>query len=521
MSNIRWYGPSLVLVLAVLFVMVAGPGVAQRIEHARRAQHVINVREELGNSEFLDALSQSFRKVAQAVEPSVVSIEVAAKRDARVSRERLPLNEDWMRRFFGPEEEAPQDQPRDGGEDFDRYNAPQTFGNGSGWVYDNAGHIVTNRHVVADADRITVTFSDKSKRDAKLVAADAKTDIAVLKVEGGNVVAAQRAAEPVQQGDIVFAFGSPFRFEFSMSQGIVSGKGRQLGILGTSGYEYFIQTDAAINPGNSGGPLTNVRGEVVGMNTAIATRTGAYNGLGFAIPVDMVEQIVNQLLERGKVTRGYLGVFIRDVDPKLGKTFGFEGSGVLIEQPIEGGPAEKAGLQRGDIVTHVDGQEVATADQLRRRVAMIPPGQKVALHVFRQGKSEVLEVEVFEQPEQMAEADFDRGGISPTPREPQGVNMELLRKLGIEGASTLDERTAKRMGLKVQAGVLVERVRAGSVAASVGIRPRAVVTDVQGTPVQDVADLVDQLGKHDLKQGVRVTVFDGDTPRFVLLELPE
>jgi serine protease Do len=238
-------------------------------------------------------LSEAFKDVARVVEKSVVSITVYSKRPPTggIPEELLPLL---------PPGRAPK-----GNSEFDDYDVPQQYGSGSGWIYDTKGHIITNNHVIDGADRIVVRFYDGSERDAKVVGVDTKTDIAVVKVKGDDLHPAKRADKPVDQGEIVFAFGSPFRFDFSMSQGIVSAKGRQLGILrGAQGYENFIQTDAAINPGNSGGPLTNIYGEVVGMNTAIASRTGAYNGLGFAIPVRMVEQVGDQLIENGKVSRG-------------------------------------------------------------------------------------------------------------------------------------------------------------------------------------------------------------------------
>ncbi|NJL31408.1 MAG: PDZ domain-containing protein, partial [Phycisphaerales bacterium] len=251
------------------------------------------------------------------------------------------------------------------------------MGSGSGWVYSADGHIITNNHVIEEADRIEVRFFNGESMDAVVVGTDPKTDVAVIKVDATKLHASTLATEPVEQGEIVFAFGAPFRFEFSMSQGIVSGQGRQLGILAErQGYENFIQTDAAINPGNSGGPLTNIYGQVVGMNTAIASRTGAFNGLGFAIPIDMVKKVVDELIATGTVQRGYLGIFIEELDPRMARTFGYDGKGVLVTNPIDGGPAAEAGVQRGDIITKVEGKPVSTPDELRNLVADLAPGKR-------------------------------------------------------------------------------------------------------------------------------------------------
>jgi serine protease Do len=527
MNRIRWYGPTLVLVVTVVAVMLVGPRVTQRLAYVQAAETIQVTRQSLEQSASLAELSAAFRKVGQVVEPSVVSIEVSTRRSQ-------PSGRMDMRRFFPfdiPQDMQPgmPQQPEGENDDqqFEQFNTPQPYGSGSGWVYDVAGHIITNNHVIEGADLISVRFVDGSKRDAKLVAADPQTDIAVLKVEGNGLHPAVLAREPVEQGDIVFAFGSPFRFENSMSQGIVSAKGRELGILrrpgpggAIAGYERFIQTDAAINPGNSGGPLTNIRGEVVGMNTAIATRTGAYNGLGFAIPVDMVRNVVEQILAQGRVVRGYLGVYIDDMDAKMARTFGFEGRGVLVRNPIPGSPAEKAGLKAGDIVTKVDDKVVETAEDLRFLVAEYRPGSKITLTIFREGKLQPLPVEVGEMPNETRAA-------APGQAQPEAVAdaSVLLRKLGLERVVTVTPDMTARMPQAVP-GVLVQGVRPRSAAAAANLSAGSVITDVQGQPVRTVEELIAALGKHDLTKGVRISVTEYDSrsrqhiPRFELLELP-
>lgn len=551
MNRVRWYGPTLALAIVAAAVTLAGPRVVQTIAWAQQDAKINTIKDSLTATPALAELSKAFRNVAEVVEPSVVYISVAKRNVPTPGNaggpQGMPRNEEDLRRwFFGPRQpgamppgrpqpndeegdapegmpNAPGARPQGKGEDYGKYDVPTPYANGSGWVYDKAGHIITNNHVIEDADVITVRFFDGTERTATVKGRDPKTDIAVLKVDDPNLHPATIAKEVVQQGDIVFAFGSPFRFDFSMSQGIVSAKGRQLGILnGRQGYENFIQTDAAINPGNSGGPLTNIYGQVVGMNTAIASRTGSFNGLGFAIPSDMVVEVSDQIIKSGKVARGYLGVYIDDLDPKMAKTFNYTGKGVLVIEPIANGPGAKAGVQRGDIITKVAGQAVESADQLRNRVARSTPGTKIELEVFRAGKTVTLNMIVEAQPEQIADASGP-GGPAAQP-DPESKESQVLRKLGIEAADITGNpgsRGPNNAGPNAsQSGVAIVGIRPGSAAAAAGLAPRAVITEVQGTPVKSIAELTTELAKYDLKQGVRLSVRFGNVVRFVVLELP-
>lgn len=555
MNRIRWYGPTIALALTVLTVAILGPHIAQRIAWAQQDAKISVIKQSLNENPALVQLSSAFRKVSQAVEPSVVFIQVSKRNTGMSGMRGGPGGpggpDDELRRwFFGPrgpfggpggpgnpQTRPPQNDDGDGlddgpggqapgipgpgspqnREDMGRYDVPSPYANGSGWVYNDKGHIITNYHVIEGADVINVRFFDGAERTATVVGKDPKTDIAVIKVDSNNLFPATIATEQAQQGDIVFAFGSPFRFEFSMSQGIVSAKGRQLGILmDRQGYENFIQTDAAINPGNSGGPLTNIYGQVIGMNTAIASRTGSFNGLGFAIPVDMVVEVADQIIAKGRVSRGYLGVYIEDLDPKMAKTFGYNGKGVLVQQPIDGGPGAKAGMQRGDIITKVNGNAVETAEALRRTIARFAPGTKVGIEIIRAGKPVNLEMTIEEQPEQVAAA-----GASPTtPANPEADANQILRKLGIDSATAFTKEIADQMRLRFTPGVLVRNVRTGSAAAAAGLGRGVIITEVQGVAVKSVSDLTTEMAKHDLKQGVRLTVQVRDMSRYVVLELP-
>ncbi len=538
MRTFRWYGPALVLLLVALVVVLAGPGIARRLAYENRLQEISLIKDGLRENVSLAELSRSFKDVARVVEPSVVYIQVF-KRGSSATPQRRMLEEDFFRRFFGPrglppelvppggedgmEEQTPQDdepssRQRDGG-NMDRYNVPRQVGSGSGWIYSNDGYIITNNHVIEEADRIEVRFYNGETLTATVKGTDPKTDVAVLKVDAAKLHAATLATEPVDQGEIVFAFGAPFRFEFSMSQGIVSGKGRQLGILaGRQGYENFIQTDAAINPGNSGGPLTNIYGQVVGMNTAIATQTGAFNGLGFAIPVDMVKRVVDELIATGKVQRGYLGIFIEELDPRMARTFGYDGKGVLVTNPIEGGPAAEAGVQRGDIITKVDGKAVSNPDELRNLVADLPPGKQVRLEIYRNGQISEKVATIAVLPDQVAMTG-ERSGMGER-RNPETVSRELLNKLGFENVATMGRELAERFRVPFVEGVVVMNVRPNSAAAAERITRGSVITDVMGVKVTSVEQLVGELNKHDLRKGVRMSLRSGEVERFVLLELP-
>ncbi len=539
MSSIRHYGPSVVLIVTIVAVLLGGPTVMRQLAHADEQARIAVVANELQQSQLAE-MSRAFQLVGQRVEPSVVHISVkrnvASRPSGREGMRQMP--EDLLRRFFpdrfrddAPQRDrrAPREEQREDEENLDQYNEPRQIGSGSGWVYDKKGHIVTNYHVVRNADVIEVKFADKSTRTAKVVGSDEKTDIAVLEVADERLHPAVLSLKSVNQGEIVFAFGSPFQFEFSMSQGIVSGKGRRLGILDkfdrygnriVAGYENFIQTDAAINPGNSGGPLTNIQGEVIGMNTAIATKDGASNGIGFAIPADMIRMVVDQIIDKGRVSRGYLGVWIKDMDPRMAATFGFEGKGVLVDRMAgPESPAAKAGLEPGDIITHIEGKEVDSSAALRRAVAVVQPGNSIKVKIFREGKTKTLKATLAEQPDDLSDMG-DGSGIEPEEKI-DDTAMAPLRKLGIEEVGSVPSSVAERLELKKDEGVLVESVRRNSVAAYQGLRPGSVIIKVMGKKVNSPAELVEAVADLDLQKGIRVRVAEEDSERFVLLALPE
>ncbi|MCC7145039.1 MAG: trypsin-like peptidase domain-containing protein [Phycisphaeraceae bacterium] len=525
MPKTRWIAFSAMFAAVMLALLILSPSLTSKVAAAQTDARLTAIRNDLTGDSGLAALSEAFRKVAKVVEPSVVHVEVFQKRNrADDPRRRMQDLQEW---FFGPtppgfRDSDPRAQPRDKDEEdesMDQYNVPRPSGNGSGWVYDQAGHIVTNYHVVEDADRIVVKFVDGTEHDAVLTGTDRKTDVAVLKIESDNLQPAEVSRAEVEQGELVFAFGSPFGNEFSMSQGIVSAKGRQVGLLQQQqGYENYIQTDAAINPGNSGGPLTNIYGQVVGMNSAIATRTGGFAGIGFAIPSDMVVKVVDQLIEKGKVTRGYLGVYIDDMSAQLAQTYGFSGKGVLVTDLRKDGPAGEAGIQADDIITHVNGKPAENSEWVRESIAAMPPGEKVELTLVRAGKEIKISVVLGELEDEAKPARL--GKRAPQEEEEQAPQDQVLPKLGFQALSKMTEDVAEQTGLDFVPGVLVRSVREGSAAWAGGIRRGMIITQVMSEPVDSIDTFVQALKKQDLAKGVRLRISVEGHSRVVLLQLP-
>ena len=397
------------------------------------------------------------------------------------------------------------------------------MGTGSGVIISKNGYIVTNNHVVSDATHIRVTLNDGRHYKATVVGRDPKTDLAVIKIKADNLQPATLGdSSKVKVGEWVIAIGSPFNFRQTMTHGIISATGRtNVNIIADNDqklrgltYEDYLQTDAAINPGNSGGPLVNLRGHVIGINSAIATNTGSFNGIGFAIPSNEVKAISHALIKYGKVVRGYLGVFIEDVRHrevrKIAETFGYKGRhGVLVNQVEPGSPGAKGGLKRGDIIVALNGRKVMNINILRDEIAATHPGTDVHLSIFRNGKDVTLSLPVGTQPATRGMLAM-RGGGGPAMTQSSSLGMTV---------SAISPAAAKKYGLAAPRGVLVTGVNAGSVAASVGISPGDLVLSVQGQPVNSPAQFSSVIHKVDLKTGVRMTVRSADgSERFVFVQ---
>ncbi len=371
---------------------------------------------------------------------------------------------------------------------------------GSGVVIDSRGYILTNNHVVEDASDIKVTFPDGREVPATIVGTDPKTDLAVIKVkvENGPLPAiAWGSYEVLRVGDVVLALGSPFGLKSSVSFGIISALGR--GSVGITEYEDFIQTDAAINPGNSGGALVNMKGELIGINTAIFSRTGGSEGVGFAIAVSIAKDIANSLIESGKVVRGWMGVAIQELTPALAQSFqlpeGQQG-GVLISEVHEDGPSAKAGLQRGDVILKYDNEVVKDVNHLRNIVARTKVGKQKEITVLREGKETTLNLVLGERP-----SDQVLAKASPPGETPPAISKldNVLSGLTVEAISA-DHRS--QFGIAEDAkGVVVTKVEAGSVVEAAGIQPGDLIQEVSRTVVKSLDDyqqIATKIGKEEL-----------------------
>jgi serine protease Do len=402
--------------------------------------------------------ARNFVEIAKLVKPTVVNISATRSGRSGEGLQGSPFDDPFFRRFFG-EEFFKRDAPKERKE----------RGQGSGVIVDANGLIITNNHVVNKADEIKVFLSDKREFKAKLIGTDTKTDVAVVKIEAtGLPVIPWADSDQLEVGEFVLAVGNPFGLTQTVTMGIVSAVGRAS--MGIAEYEDFIQTDAAINPGNSGGALVNVRGELVGINTAIFSQSGGNMGIGFAVPSNLARSMMDQLVRTGKVVRGWLGVSIQDLTPELATQFGIgDTKGVLVSDIMDDSPAKKAGVERADVIVEFDGKPMDSPTHLRNAVAQTPIGKKVSLKVIRDKKPKTLDVTIAEQPKSVAQAGSeDNGDVTA----PVGVLSDLEVR-------ELTDELAGRYGLKsTERGVVITRVKSGSTAEEMGVREGDIVVEV-------------------------------------------
>jgi len=430
----------------------------------------------------------NFSELAEKVRDGVVNIQTTKtmKEGGRVFRHffggpggrQNPFDD-----FFGPE--GPGDGPSGG---FQQKSL------GSGFIIDRDGYIVTNNHVVENADEIKVKLANGKEFDAKVVGRDPKTDLALIKIKGSSDLQPLKMgdSDELKVGSWVMAVGSPFGLEQTVTAGIVSAKGRT---IGAGPYDNFIQTDASINPGNSGGPLINTRGEVVGINTAIVA---SGQGIGFAIPANMAKEITPQLKDKGKVTRGWLGVSIQEVTPELAQSFGLkEKGGALVSQVVKGSPADKAGIEQGDVIVEFDGKHIKETKDLPQAVATTPVGKNVSIKVSRNGKTLTKDVKVAEMEEKTTEVAKASSG----------------KKLGI-AVQGITPQVAQELNLKDANGVVVAQVEPGSAAASAGIRQGDVIREVNRKPVTNVQDFMKQIEQAKGEPSILLLVQRGENKMY-------
>jgi serine protease Do len=475
----------LVLVLLLLLAFVVGivvlaelPNMVARLTYAVESGQAHAARDQLAN---VTDFSGAFEQVAKAMRPSVVSV-------SWTKRIQPTANEDSFGELFGP----PFSQ---------RGMVEESLG--TGVIVSDDGYILTNSHVVGKSNEVTITLSDERTLKGRLIGRDDKTDLAVVKIDTSELVpAALGDSDDIQVGQWVVAIGSPFGLQETVTAGIISAKGRAN--VGIADYEDFIQTDAAINPGNSGGPLVNLQGKVIGINTAIASRTGGYQGIGFAIPSGMVKAVLESILKEGRVERGWLGAAIQNLSSELAKSFGYHSTdGALVGGVAHNGPAEKAGLRQGDVIVKFNGKPIHNANELRNLVAETAPETEVRMIVFREGKETTLTVKIGRQETRLAQ---NAKGDSDL-----GVSVE-----------TLTADMAQQQSLDPdEKGALVTNVKRGSPAAQAGLHPGDIIVTVGEQPIASADQFRAVIKKQDVEKGIRMQVETDGLQRFVFIKSAE
>ncbi|MGR9105802.1 MAG: DegQ family serine endoprotease [Gammaproteobacteria bacterium] len=448
---------------------------------------------------------KAFASVARSVSPSVVFVQVEGKAPSQQMTPFPPFGDDWpfgddlFKHFFGApypgHPQSPQPEQR-------------SIGQGSGFVFaaknglfSDKTYILTNNHVVQDADKITVKLQDGREFDAKVTGRDPHSDVAVIEIKAGGLNALSIGdSAKLEVGEWVIAIGNPFGLSNTLTVGVVSAKGRTS--VGINDYEDFIQTDAAINPGNSGGPLVNLDGEVVGINTAIFSRSGGYMGVGFAIPINLANTIANQLIEKGEVTRGYLGIVIQPLTQDLAKSFGVDqNQGILVAQVTEGSPAEKAGLRQGDIILAYHGKPVSDVGGFRNQVALTEPGSEEELTIRRDGEEQTVTVAI--------------GKLTKDKLVAQAPE-ETTDDIGIT-IQTVTPQLAEQFHVKAGEGVVVTSVQPRSIAAMAGLEPGTVILQVNRKSVNTAAEFKEALDETKSKRRALLLIRSGDMQRYITM----
>ena len=449
-----------------------------------------------------------FADLVEKVGPAVVNIRTAQKvkaeprapqgRNAPKPPEGMDENDpfyEFFRRFFPPGQgpQAPRGSPGD--------EVPR--GVGSGFVISADGFLLTNHHVVEGADEIYVTLTDKREFKGRLIGSDKRTDVALIKIEATGLPRLQVGdSNKLRVGEWVLAIGSPFGLENTVTAGIVSAKGRD-----TGDFLPFIQTDVAVNPGNSGGPLINMAGEVVGINSQIYSRSGGFMGISFAIPIDEATRVAEQLRSTGRVVRGRIGVGIADVTKEVAEPLGLpKASGALVRNVESGGPADKAGVEAGDIIIRFDGKAVEKSSELPRIVGATKPGSRVNLTVWRKGASKDLSVTV-------AELEPDKVAAAGTPRTPTPATPPAATAANSLGLSVIDLPEDRRTQLKVKGGVLVEA--SDGPGARAGIRPGDVLLALNNQDITSAKQFAEMAAKLDKSRSAALLVRRGDGAQYV------
>ncbi|HVU24452.1 MAG TPA: DegQ family serine endoprotease [Opitutus sp.] len=492
---------------ALTVLALAGAGGIAWSAIAANASPTVNVKvDDRPITALNNALGASYAPIVKRVAPSVVKV-LVTERAKRVPAGDVPsfFDSPQFRQFFGDQF----------GRQFGRRGSvlqPPEEGLGSGVIVSADGYILTNNHVVHGADVIKVTLNDGRELTAKVVGTDPESDIAVIKVDAKDLPAITFAdSDKIQVGDRVLAIGNPFGIGQTVTSGMVSGLGRAtLGL----GYEDFIQTDAAINPGNSGGALVDAEGRLVGVNTAILSRSGGFQGIGFAIPSDMAQNVMEQLVTKGKVVRGFLGVTVQDITPALADEFNVKThEGAIVAEVVRGGPAAKAGLKSGDVITKLDGKDVADARRLKLASGELEPGAKVSLGYVRDGKTQTTDLTVGTRP---GERELARNGGNG--RNDYAENDNDTGTLNGVGVSDLDPQARREFDVPAAVhGALVTEVDPTSASAAAGLQPGDVIEEINHHSVHDGDDAV-RLTENPASKKTLLRVWSQRGSRYVVVD---
>jgi len=481
---------TLICVYLVLFVVFVPPAFSQDTDS------ITTLRQ----------MGKAFASIAEKASPAVVGIVAEHSVSQGYSREFEspfndpfffdPFDDDFFDNFFRrrrPRRRSPQQTPRQV--------------QGSGFIISPDGYILTNNHLVGNADKVKVKLLDNRELEAKLIGTDPESDVAVVKIDAKDLSFLELAdSDRLEVGEWVIAIGNPFGLSHTVTAGIVSAKGRSG--VGITAYEDFIQTDAAINPGNSGGPLLNLDGNVVGINTAIISQVRGNMGIGLAIPVNMAKSVYEQLVAGGKVIRGFLGVSMEELTPELAKALDLDEQtkGVAITEIIKNTAAERAGLKRNDVIVEFEGKPVEKANELRNQVAQLKPGTKVELVILRDGRKKTITAELGEKPKE---------GLAGSAEQ-----TDVLKQIGIAIQNLTDE-LAERLGYEGLSGVVVTEVVRGSLAELAGITTGALIMEVDRQSVKNVKQFNKAIEKAAKEGQVLLLINTGRYNRYIILKLPE
>ncbi|HIA56836.1 MAG TPA: Do family serine endopeptidase [Candidatus Lambdaproteobacteria bacterium] len=441
--------------------------------------------------------------LVQNVQKAVVHIKVEKimrNPDGQALNNPMDLyNDEFFRRFF-PELRPPKNQQQKNRQNPNRQFRQQGMGSGS--IIDSKGYILTNHHVVGEADRILVILYDGTEKEAKLVGTDPETDIAVVKIEGNGLpVLPMGNSDEILVGEDVIAVGNPFGLIQTVTYGIISAKGRSN--VGINEYENFIQTDAAINPGNSGGPLVSLRGEIIGVNSAIFTRSGGYQGIGFAVPINMARKIMRDLIDKGTVSRGWLGVGIQNVSHDLAQAFQLDNTkGSLITGVMPDTPAKKAGMRKGDVVIRINEKSIRDSNHLRNEIANAGAFADIEIELIRDGKSVIIQLKLDERPRKLGQI---KVAPQPVPTIEQ-VEMEELT-----------EKTAKQLGIETGSGIVIVEVKPGSPAEKTGLLPGMIVQEVERHAIANLSIFKELVSEMDPEKGILLLITSAKGSRYIFL----